>query len=86
MFLRIMEFLAVALGCILIGTQVLIPLMFNRKIFPLFRSRAVVEKQIQQANEELDEAQLNATLGDVRDRVEEVKAPKAPAPETPQAQ
>lgn len=72
MFLAIIEFLAIVTILILLVTQVMTPLIQNRKTFPLFRKRATIEAEIAGLNSQLDEQQLTAQRDELRDRVESI--------------
>lgn len=64
------EFLTVAIGMILIVTQIAIPVAFNTKMFPLFRKRArETENEMAQLNEDTEIANRKRQIEEVKERL-----------------
>jgi len=64
MLLRVLELIGFILFCWLVVTQMLIPGVMNRPMFPFFRRRNL-EKKLANANEQVDQAGM---MHDVLDR------------------
>lgn len=79
MFLAIIEFFTIVTLLILLVTQVMTPLIQNRRTFPLFRKRATIESEIAGLNSQLDEQQLVAQRDELRVRVESIGKDNKPA-------
>lgn len=73
MYIAIWDLLALAfaiLGVVIIVTQVFIPLASGKPIFPmLLKDRKALEKQLEEANFELDNAALKSEIRNKRERV-----------------
>ena len=75
--LRLLEFIAIAFIIAFILTQVILPLVLERKLFPAFRaSRNKIEDGIREVQEQLDEKCLQAKLNELRAKLE--GRPEAP--------
>ena len=62
MFLYLVEFAVIALLFLFVVTQMLIPALFNRAFFPVFRRRAKLEREMIDVKERGDLAKMEADL------------------------
>lgn len=76
-FLLFLEFVFWALFLVCMVTQVIIPLLQKRPLFPLFRARsAALQGEIVELNEQIREEVLDDEAQALRDRLEALR--KAP--------
>lgn len=60
--IRVLEVASVLLLILFVVTQVIWPMYRNRPLFPIFRKRAVLERDLAQAHEARDEKELERTI------------------------
>ena len=69
--LRLFEFIAGTIAFVLIFSQVFLPLLTGRKLFPAFRkSRNKIEDEIREVQEQLEDQQLRAKLKELEAKLE----------------
>ncbi len=57
------------------ATQVLIPILLGRPIFPAVRGRRRLERELAEARDRLEQARLQRELADLKRSVDEVRMP-----------
>jgi hypothetical protein len=72
--LVVTEFVVLALIVLFIGTQVLVPAVQGRLLFPMFRKTAELEKELNEAHQELYDVHLADEVNKAHDAVEAAKA------------
>lgn len=76
LLLRLFEFIAIVIAVVTIVSQILVPVLTGRKLFPAFRSsRNHIEDAIREAQEQLDEKQLQEHLEELQTKL---KTPSGP--------
>lgn len=60
--IRVLEAAAALLFILFVVTQIFWPMYRNRPLFPLFRKRATLERDLAEAREKRDEADLKRTI------------------------
>ena len=77
MFLYLIEFLVTTLLIVFVLTQITLPAFFDRPLFPLFRrERVKLERELAEAHEEQDLAEMEAEVKTAKERVGLRRKPK----------
>lgn len=72
MLLRILEGAGILFVIVMLVTQVAIPLWKGIPLFPIFRKRWELAKQLEEAHEELAEKKIEQKIADTRGRTSRV--------------
>jgi len=76
--LRLIEIITIAFALALILSQVVVPLVTGRKLFPAFRkSRNKIEDEIREVQEQLEDKELQTTLNELHEKLEGHPVPVA---------
>lgn len=75
-FLRLLEYAVVILFIIFAVTQILIPLLRGKPIFPLFRKKEEIKEQLIVAKDETETAKLEKELEKEREKAKKLKEEK----------
>lgn len=58
-----------------VGSQVLIPILLGRPLFPLLRSRRQIERELAETRERLEELRIKQELADLKRAVDKATLP-----------
>lgn len=68
MIFKILEVLFVFLAILIIGSQIVVPALKNRAMFPMFRRQGTLEKELSKKNQEKHERNLETKLNKMGDK------------------
>lgn len=72
MFLRVLEFLLIALSIWFVITQVAIPVWRKQRLFPIFQRRWELEGRLEEVQEKVSEQKLEKEIARTAGKLEEV--------------
>ena len=75
LFAEIMEFAVVVSIFVVLGTQILIPLLRGTPFFPVFRRERKLVEELTRAKEEVRNAELEETIDATRRRADSIRQP-----------
>lgn len=86
MFIRFFEALVLVASLLLVVTQIFIPALRGRMLFPLFRKASVLEKELAEVYQVKYEAEIEEKIEEVKHEVEEAvkkRKPRVAKPKQP---